>query len=57
MRPYPTQFVVRRVADVVASRSPIKRSILNVCEHLADKLDATDAPLSQQIKITFSQEH
>ena len=46
-------FFVRMVADATASRSPIKRSILSVCEHLADKLDAADAPLSQQINYTI----
>mgnify|MGYP003289402198 CR=1 FL=1 len=42
------RFLVRRVADVVAGRRPTKRSILDVCEHLADKPDAADAPLSQE---------
>ena len=48
MRYYHNKIFVRMVADATASRSPIKRSILNVCEHLADKLDAADAPLSQK---------
>ena len=42
------RFVVRRAADVVAGRSWAKRSLLNVNEHLTNKPDATDAPLSQQ---------
>ena len=47
MHHYHNNFFTRMVADATASRSPIKRSILNVCEHLADKLDAADAPLPQ----------
>ena len=47
----PPQFVVREVADVTAGRRPIKRSILSVCEHFANKPNAADAPLSLQIVI------
>ena len=44
-----TQFLVRRVSDVLAGRRMKKRSLPGVNEHFSDKPDDADDPLSQEI--------